>query len=371
MARQCHSNTCPVGIATQREDLRAKFPGTPERVEAFFRALAEDVRRWLARLGVRSLEEIIGRVDLLRVREDVQLPKSERLDLSKLLEPVDGPARGSWNPPIRVEGALNQLLVQQYRDTVERGTPATGHHSITNRDRTVGATLAGEIAARWGDEGLPEGTLRLEFEGAAGQSFGAFLMPGMHFRLVGEANDYVGKGMSGGEIVLVPPPELRRQSHRHVILGNTALYGATGGVLFAAGRAGERFAVRNSGAVAVVEGAGDHCCEYMTGGMVVVLGPVGRNFGAGMTGGKAFVLLDRRVLERRINPEFVEVGALLEEEAEELHRLLARYFEATYSARAQWLLQRRQAWPELLWAVRPKVAETAKAPVPAVRRRAG
>ena len=371
MARQCHSNTCPVGIATQREDLRAKFPGTPERVEAFFRALAEDVRRWLARLGVRSLEEIIGRVDLLRVREDVQLPKSERLDLSKLLEPVDGPARGSWNPPIRVEGALNQLLVQQYRDTVERGTPATGHHPITNRDRTVGATLAGEIAARWGDEGLPEGTLRLEFEGAAGQSFGAFLMPGMHFRLVGEANDYVGKGMSGGEIVLVPPPELRRQSHRHVILGNTALYGATGGVLFAAGRAGERFAVRNSGAVAVVEGAGDHCCEYMTGGMVVVLGPVGRNFGAGMTGGKAFVLLDRRVLERRINPEFVEVGALLEEEAEELHRLLARYFEATYSARAQWLLQRRQAWPELLWAVRPKVAETAKAPVPAVRRRAG
>ncbi len=371
MARQCHANTCPVGIATQREDLRAKFPGTPERAEAFFQALAEDVRQWLARLGVRRLDEIIGRVDLLRVREDVQLPKAERLDLSKLLEPVEGPSRGSWNPPIRVEGPLNQLLVQQYRDTIEHGTPATGTHPITNRDRTVGATLAGEIAARWGDEGLPEGTLRLEFEGAAGQSFGAFLVPGMHFRLVGEANDYVGKGMSGGEIVLVPPPELRRQSHRHVILGNTALYGATGGVLFAAGRAGERFAVRNSGAVAVVEGAGDHCCEYMTGGMVVVLGPVGRNLGAGMTGGKAFVLMNREALTRRINPEFVEVGELSEEEAEELHRLLVRYFEATYSARAQWLLERRQAWSGRLWAVRPKAVETAKVPVPAARRRAG
>ncbi|MER3603697.1 MAG: glutamate synthase subunit alpha, partial [Thermus sp.] len=251
MARQCHNNTCPVGIATQREDLRSKFPGTPERVEAYFRALAEDVRRQLAQMGARSLEEIIGRVDLLRVRDDVRLNRAEQLDLSELLQPAHGQTRGSFAAPLPVEGPLNRLLVEQYRQTIEHGVPAEGHHPITNRDRTVGATLAGEIAQRWGDAGLPEGTLRLTFEGEAGQSFGAFCMPGMQLRLVGEANDYAGKGMSGGEIVLVPPPPLHRDSWRHVIVGNTVLYGATGGVFFAAGRAGERFAVRNSGAVAV------------------------------------------------------------------------------------------------------------------------
>jgi len=368
MARQCHANTCPVGIATQREDLRAKFPGTPERVEAFFRALAEDVRHQLAQLGVRSLSEIIGRVDLLRVREDVRIPKAERLDLSRLLEPVEGPSRGRGGPPLPAEGPLNRLLVQRYRDTIERGTPASGKHPITNRDRTVGATLSGEIAARWGEGGLPEGTLRLEFEGSAGQSFGAFLVPGVHVRLVGDANDYVGKGMSGGEIVIVPPPPLHRESWRHVIVGNTVLYGATGGVLFAAGRAGERFAVRNSGAVAVVEGTGDHCCEYMTGGIVVVLGSVGRNLGAGMTGGVAFVLDERGVLERRINPEFVALEPLSEEDAEFLHGLLVRYFEATYSARAHALLRRWREIRTLFWAVRPKAKEAVQVQAPAARR---
>ncbi len=365
MARQCHSNTCPVGIATQREDLREKFPGTPERVEAYFRALAEDVRRQLAQLGVRSLDEIIGRVDLLRVREDVTLYRAERLDLSEILAPAPGDRRGTWSDPLPVEGKLNRLLVEQYRQTVEHGVPAEGHHPITNRDRTVGATLAGEIAQRWGDDGLPEGTLRLTFEGAAGQSFGAFCMPGMHLRLVGEANDYVGKGMSGGEIVVVPPPPLHRESWRHVIVGNTVLYGATGGTFFAAGRAGERFAVRNSGAVAVVEGAGDHCCEYMTGGVVVVLGPVGRNFGAGMTGGRAYVLDEAGVLDRQVNADSVETGPLSEEEAEELRALLVRYHEATGSHRAHSLLRRWDRVVAQFRAVRPRRAAEVSAQVPA------
>ncbi len=365
MARQCHSNTCPVGIATQREDLRDKFPGTPERVEAYFRALAEDVRRQLAQMGVRSLEEIIGRVDLLRVREDVSLYRAERLDLSEILQPAEGETRGRFADPLPVEGKLNRLLVEQYRQTVEHGVPAEGHHPITNRDRTVGATLAGEIAQRWGEEGLPEGTLRLTFEGAAGQSFGAFCVPGMHLRLVGEANDYAGKGMSGGEIVLVPPPPLHRESWRHVIVGNTVLYGATGGVFFAAGRAGERFAVRNSGAVAVVEGAGDHCCEYMTGGVVVVLGPVGRNFGAGMTGGRAYVLDEAGVLENQVNADSVETGPLSEEEAEELRALLVRYHEATGSHRAQSLLRRWERAVRQFRAVRPRRAVQVAAQVPA------
>jgi glutamate synthase domain-containing protein 2/glutamate synthase domain-containing protein 1/glutamate synthase domain-containing protein 3 len=359
MARQCHSNTCPVGIATQREDLRSKFPGTPERVEAYFRALAEDVRRHLAQMGVRSLDEIIGRVDLLRVREDVRLHRAERLDLTEILRPAEGERCGRFADPLPVEGKLNRLLVEQYRQTVEHGVPAEGHHPITNRDRTVGATLAGEIAARWGDEGLPEGTLRLTFEGAAGQSFGAFCVPGMHLRLVGEANDYVGKGMSGGEIVVVPPPPLHRESWRHVIVGNTVLYGATGGVFFAAGRAGERFAVRNSGAVAVVEGAGDHCCEYMTGGVVVVLGPVGRNFGAGMTGGRAYVLDEAGVLDRQINADSVQTGPLSDPEAEELRALLVRYHEATGSHRARSLLRRWDRAVSQFRAVRPRPAAVA------------
>jgi len=368
MARQCHSNTCPVGIATQREDLRGKFPGTPERVEAYFRALAEDVRRQLAALGARALDEIIGRVDLLAVRAGVALHRAERLDLSEILAPAPGEARGRWAEPLAVAGELNRRLVEQYRHTVEHGVPAEGQHPITNRDRTVGATLAGEIAARWGDDGLPEGTLRLTFEGAAGQSFGAFCVPGMHLRLVGEANDYVGKGMSGGEIVVVPPPPLHRESWRHVIVGNTVLYGATGGTFFAAGRAGERFAVRNSGAVAVVEGAGDHCCEYMTGGVVVVLGPVGRNFGAGMTGGRAYVLDEAGVLDRQVNPDSVETGPLSEREAEELRELLVRYHEATGSHRAHSLLRRWRSVASQFRAVRPRVESPAAVrPAPAAR----
>lgn len=365
MARQCHSNTCPVGIATQREDLRGKFPGTPERVEAYFRALAEDVRRQLAQLGARSLDEIVGRVDLLRVRDDVTLYRAERLDLSEILRPAEGETRGSFADPLPVEGRLNRLLVEQYRQTVEHGVPAEGHHPITNRDRTVGATLAGEIAQRWGEGGLPEGTLRLTFEGAAGQSFGAFCVPGMHLRLVGEANDYAGKGMSGGEIVIVPPAPLHRESWKHVIVGNTVLYGATGGVFFAAGRAGERFAVRNSGAVAVVEGAGDHCCEYMTGGVVVVLGPVGRNFGAGMTGGRAYVLDEAGVLDRQVNTDSVQTGPLAEEEAEELRALLVRYHEATGSHRAQSLLRRWGRAVGQFRAVRPRSAAEVPAQVAA------
>jgi glutamate synthase (ferredoxin) len=260
-----------------------------------------------------------------------------------------------------VAGELNRILVERYRHAVGTGTPDSGSHPITNRDRAVGATLAGEIAERWGEDGLPAGSLRLAFEGSAGQSFGAFNVSGMHLRLVGDANDYVGKGMSGGEIVIVPPPPLHRDGARHVIAGNTVLYGATGGVLFAAGRAGERFAVRNSGAVAVVEGAGDHCCEYMTGGVVAVLGPVGRNFGAGMTGGVAYVVDEQQTLYRQISADSVEAGPLSSDDAETLRELLVRHFEATGSHRAHSLLRR---WKQLLAsfrAVRPRSAVAAPA----------
>ncbi|MBW6455034.1 MAG: glutamate synthase large subunit [Trueperaceae bacterium] len=347
MIRQCHLNTCPVGVATQRPDLRAKYPGEPEHVVRFMLYVAQQVRMLLADLGARSLDEIVGRVDLLRARE-VATPKVARLDLGELLRRPRPPASGA-EPARRASGILvrndrpgdeplDEQLLRDVAPALARAEPVSRGYAVSNRDRSLGARIAGEVARRFGDAGLPPGSIRLRFRGAAGQSFGAFTVAGMELTLVGEAQDYVGKGMSGGELVLRPPAGDPLPSERSVILGNTALYGATGGALFAAGQAGERFAVRNSGAIAVVEGCGDHGAEYMTGGVIVVIGRVGRNFGAGMSGGVAFVLDPEGAVSRRINTGSVVVGGLAADDGDWIERLLRRHVAVTGSRRAAELL---------------------------------
>jgi len=344
MIRQCHLNTCPVGVATQRPDLRAKYPGEPEHVVRFMLYVAQQVRMLLAGLGARSLDEIVGRVDLLRVRE-VATPKGARLDLSELLRRPAGAAEAPSRARQREvrnerpgDEPLDEQLLRDVEPALARAAPVARGYAVSNRDRSLGARIAGEIARRFGEAGLPPGSIRLRLRGAAGQSFGAFTVAGMELTLVGEAQDYVGKGMSGGELVLRPPNGDRLPSERSVILGNTALYGATGGALFAAGQAGERFAVRNSGAVAVVEGCGDHGAEYMTGGVIVVLGRIGRNFGAGMSGGVAFVHDPAGTVAGRVNANSVVVGDLEADDVAFVERLLRRHAAATGSRHAAGLL---------------------------------
>jgi len=348
MIRQCHLNTCPVGVATQREDLRKKYPGQPEHVINFLTYVAQQVRMILAEMGFRSLDEVIGRVDLLEARP-VSLPKTADLDLSAVLRDADPSgvrARRSSRPRNdRPEESvpLDEIIWQETRGAVAAEQPFRARYAITNRERSVGARLSGEIARLYGDAGLPTGTVQLHFTGVAGQSFGAFNGAGVHLTLEGEAQDYVGKGMAGGEIVVKPRAGVHLIPEENVIVGNTLLYGATGGSLYASGRAGERLAVRNSGAHAVVEGCGDHGCEYMTGGVVVVLGPTGRNFGAGMSGGVAFVL-DTGDFERRYNPGMVSLARTLSDLDEALLKaLLARHAALTGSPLAARLLE---SWAE-------------------------
>jgi glutamate synthase (NADPH/NADH) large chain/glutamate synthase (ferredoxin) len=376
MARQCHLDTCPTGIATQREDLRRRFTGRPEHVARYLLAVAEEVRDLLAALGARSLDEVIGRSDLLAV-DDVRLASVAASGLAQahlelLVAPGDDetPRRAG----VKADGlttmpAEDRPLLADAGALLERGGAVLLHHMISNRDRTVGARLAGEIADRWGDAGLPAGSIIGHYTGSAGQSFGAFCVPGLRLILVGDANDYVGKGMTGGEILIMPPPRARFDAAVQVIMGNTVLYGATGGLLLARGRAGERFAVRNSGAVAVVEGVGDHGCEYMTGGVVVVLGPTGRNFAAGMSGGVAYVLDDEECLPRRVNGELVALERMAdgaEAEAEALAALLAHHRQATGSERAAALLADWRGTLDRMWRVRPRTLETVQNAVDAV-----
>ncbi|HEU5100009.1 MAG TPA: glutamate synthase large subunit [Roseiflexaceae bacterium] len=343
MARTCHSNNCPVGIATQRPELRAKFTGTPEQVIHFMLHIAQEVRELLAELGARTLDEVIGRTDLLRqIKRGVA--ESDRVDLSALLERLDQPGEAirntqAWNGRVATS-EMNAQILRDATPALEHGNEAELEYTIINCDRTVGATLSGAIGERYGDAGLPEGTITLRFTGSAGQSFGAFQARGVRTVLVGEANDYVGKGMAGGEIVVRPRAESRYATHENTIIGNTVLYGATGGALYAAGRAGERFAVRNSGAVAVVEGLGDHGCEYMTGGVVLVLGATGRNFGAGMSGGLAYIFEEEGSFPTRCNTDMVEFSALEAEDEANIRALLAQHLELTGSRRAADLLAR-------------------------------
>src|SRR6184192_2325485 len=363
MARQCHLNTCPTGIATQRPELRAKFKGTPEQVVAYFTALAEDVRHILAGMGHKSLDEIVGRVDLLERVDRPEVPRAQMLDLSLILADAlggpDAPRRRTVERNDRpgVE-SLDEEILRALEPRLAAGRPFAGVYDIGNHHLTVGARIAGRIAQRHGNAGLPPGAVRLRFRGSAGQSFAAFALPGMQLELEGEANDYVGKGLSGGDITIRP---FRDAAYAHatdhnVILGNTTLYGATAGKLFAAGRAGDRFAVRNSGAIAVIEGAGAHCCEYMTGGVVVVLGPVGRNFAAGMSNGVAYVLDEAETFSARCNTDMVAVRALEPSDERVVLELLREHCAKTGSAKARVILDSWEHSSPLFRKVAPHAA---------------
>ncbi len=369
MARQCHINTCPTGIATQRDDLRGKFKGTPEQVIGYFTLVAEEVRRTLAGMGFRTMDEIIGRQDLLERIERPDLPRAQMLDLSVLLAPTDeeghprvpsGPLRRTVQRNDRPGlVSLDEEILEELLPYVDCGLPFSGNYQIYNHHLAVGARVAGAIVERTGDAGLAPGSVRLRFTGSAGQSFGAFTCRGMHLELEGEANDYVGKGLSGGEITIRP---FRRAayadvSHQHLVIGNTVLYGATGGKLFAAGQAGDRFAVRNSGAIAVIEGAGNHCCEYMTSGIVAVLGRAGRNFGAGMSNGVAYVLDEAGTFGNRLNQDMVELIDLDEHDLALLQRLVREHEERTSSPRARTILVQWETFLPLFRKVAPKGAE--------------
>jgi glutamate synthase (ferredoxin) len=336
MARQCHLDTCPTGIATQRPELRAKFRGKPEHVVTYFLRIAEDVRRLLAQLGLRSLADAVGRCDLLQ-----QISSDGPLELSQLLYKSEGDAPRCMtfrNNRPSDHDAFGLQLAEEITASVRRGQSFDREFQIRNQDRSAGTAIAGELMRQFGARGLNSSEVRLLFRGAAGQSFGAFCVEGMELTLEGEANDYVGKGLSGGALILKPRGAAVAASNENVILGNVALYGATSGRLFAAGRAGERFAVRNSGAVAVVEGLGDHGCEYMTGGCVVVLGDIGCNFAAGMTGGKAYVFDPANLTETRVNTESVELGIPSNAQLYQLEMLVRVHALLTESAWAQQLL---------------------------------
>jgi glutamate synthase (ferredoxin) len=371
IARACHSNTCPVGVATQRPELRAKFQGQPEHVMAYIHFVAQEVREIIAGLGYRTLSELIGRTDLLK-QAPTHNANMDTLNLSPLLAQVTGASSFRFEEKdadavARVAvNQLNQQLLSQAEPALAAGKPIQLNLPINSTDRTIGATLAGTIAKQYGDAGLPEGMVQITFHGSAGQSFGAFNVPGLNLTLIGEANDYLGKGMCGGQIVARASLKSRLVAADNTIIGNTVLYGATGGSLFAAGQAGERFCVRNSGATAVVEGVGDHGCEYMTGGVVVVLGRTGYNFGAGMSGGMAFVLDEANSLPQRINADMVQIVRVTSQNDIGLLRMLImRHARLTGSERAQAILDNWIQQLGLFWKVAPRgtVGSTAIRPV--------
>ncbi|MBG1271431.1 glutamate synthase large subunit [Nostoc sp. WHI] len=358
MARVCHMNTCPVGVATQKEELRKRFTGMPEQVVNFFYFIAEEVRSLLARLGYRSLSEIIGRADLLKLRPEVKLTKTRSLNLDCLLQLPDTRENRSWlvHEEVHSNGVVldDKLLADpDIQAAIRNQSTVTKTYPIVNTDRTVGTRLAGAIASKYGDSGF-EGQINLNFTGSVGQSFGAFNLPGIILTLEGEANDYVGKGMHGGEIIIKPPTDATYNASQNVIVGNTCLYGATGGMLFANGLAGERFAVRNSKGIAVIEGAGDHCCEYMTGGVIVVLGKVGRNVAAGMTGGLAYFLDEDDSFRELVNPEIVKIQKVITEAgAKQLQELIKTHAERTGSPKARKILQHWQEFLPKFWQLVP------------------
>jgi len=357
MMRKCHLNTCPVGIATQDPALRKKFQGTPEDVINFFFFIAEEVREWMARLGFRTMDEMTGRVDRIEMRTAIDHWKGRQLDFTNILYNPQVPSRVARRCTIAqnhgLGDALDHQLIALARTTLEAmpslgagRTPTEATLPIRNVHRTVGAMLSGEIARRHGAQGLPEGSIHFTFNGSAGQSFGAFLAKGVRLTLVGDANDYVGKGLSGGTLAVYPPPDPGFVPEKNIIIGNTVLYGATSGEAYFNGVAGERFAVRNSGARAVVEGVGDHGCEYMTNGTVVVLGPTGRNFAAGMSGGIAYVLDPEKALAGgRCNLAGVDLEALTDEDAQRLRGLVEKHVALTGSPLGQRVLAH---WREML-----------------------
>ena len=345
MMRKCHQNTCPVGVATQNEKLRKRFRGRSEYLVNFFTFLAQEVREYLAEIGVERLDDIIGRTDLIVRKPDDGIKKHQLISFDKLLARVDNEAaiRHVTDQQHGIDHVKDVEMLHAAAEAVENQKEISLEYTIANTDRACGAMLSGVIAAKYGEKGLPEHTLNVKFKGSAGQSFGAFLVPGVNFKLEGEANDYLGKGLSGGRIAVLPPVRSNFEAEKNTIAGNTLLYGATSGEVYINGRAGERFAVRNSGATAVVEGVGDHCCEYMTGGRVVVLGQTGRNFAAGMSGGVAYVWNRDGNFDYFCNMEMVELR-LIEEASyrKELHELICQHYLYTGSKLARTMLD---DWP--------------------------
>jgi glutamate synthase (NADPH/NADH) large chain len=355
MMRVCHLDTCPVGVATQNPELRKRFNGKPEFVVNFFEFIAEEVREYLAALGFRSLDEAIGDVDLIDAREAVDHWKAAGLDLAPILHrpdlPEGTPRRRVTTQDHGLEKALDNTLIQLAEGAIAYGDPVRLEIPIRNVNRTVGTMLGHEVTKKWGGDGLPDDTIDVTFTGSAGNSFGAFVPRGITLRLVGDANDYLGKGLSGGRLTVRPHSEAPFAAEDQIAAGNVALYGATSGELFLRGIAGERFCVRNSGATAVVEGVGDHGCEYMTGGRAVVLGPTGRNFAAGMSGGVAYVL---DLATERVNPEMVDLDPLSDEDREFLREIVERHLAETGSAVAEKLLAHWDASVERFGKVMPR-----------------
>jgi len=360
LMRVCHLDTCPVGVATQDPQLRAKFGGQPEDVVNFMRFVATEVREIMSRLGFRTVNEMIGRTDCLEPRKAIDHWKARGLDFSKILyQPDVGPEVGRFCQIPQDHGldkALdNTTLLELCKPALERKEPVRATLPIKNINRVVGTILGGEITRRHGPEALPEDTIRIHFKGSAGQSFGAFMPKGLTWILEGDANDYLGKGLSGGRIILYPPEGSTFTPEENIITGNVALYGATSGEVFIRGMAGERFAVRNSGVNAVVEAIGDHGCEYMTGGKVVVLGPTGRNFAAGMSGGVAYILDEQGDFATRCNKQMVALEKFEDaEEAESVRQMIQRHADCTKSQRAAKLLAHWEKYSGMFVKVMPK-----------------
>jgi glutamate synthase domain-containing protein 3 len=357
MMRACHLNTCPVGIATQDPELRKRFSGQPEHVVNFFFYVAEETRRIMARLGVRRFEDLVGRVELLEADDAIAHWKARGLDLSRLLArpdvPDGAPTRRTHGQVSPLADALDWKLIEAAAPALERGEAVTMSSVVRNVNRTVGGLLSHHVTKAHGRSGLPDGTIRVDLTGSAGQSFGAWLAPGVELTLVGDANDYVGKGLSGGTLTVRPPDGAGFVAEESVVIGNTVLYGATAGKAFFRGLAGERFAVRNSGATAVVEGVGDHGCEYMTGGTVVVLGPTGRNFAAGMSGGIAYVLDHDGTFASRCNTELVGLDPIEETDVATILALVSEHAERTGSTVAAGVLADADAIAERFVKVMP------------------
>ena len=341
MMRKCHLNTCPVGVATQDPVLRKKFSGKPEHVVNYFFFVAEEVRQIMAQLGIASFDELIGRADLLDTRKGIEHWKAKGLDFSKLFYlPQNYYGKSTHHTESQDHGldkALDHVLISKSKPAIERGESVKFMETARNVNRTVGAMLSGEVTKHHPD-GLPDDTIHIQLEGTGGQSFGAFLCKGLTLYLIGDANDYTGKGLSGGRVVVRPSIDFRGNSTENIIVGNTVLYGATSGEAFFSGVAGERFAVRLSGATAVVEGTGDHGCEYMTGGTVVVLGKTGRNFAAGMSGGFAYVFDEDGKFESRCNTAMVALEKVPAEDDAGLKKLIEDHHRWTGSRRAREIL---------------------------------
>jgi glutamate synthase domain-containing protein 3 len=350
LLRKCHEGACSFGIGTQDPELRKRFAGKPEHLERFMYFVAEEVRQIMAKLGFRKFEDMVGRVNRLKIQEAINHWKAKGLNFSAIFhQPITNNAKAirlTSRQPGKLDDHIDWQIIKKANAAIENKENTSIEMPIHNTNRTVGTILSNRIVNQHGPQGLPDNTLEIVFRGSAGQSFGAFLAPGVTLKLIGESNDYLGKGLSGGRIVVKTPDKSPFIAHENIIVGNTLLYGATRGEVFINGMAGERFCVRNSGATAVVEGLGDHGCEYMTGGTVIVLGNTGCNFSAGMSGGVAYVLDEAQLFDTKCNLDMVELESVWKEEDKNiLHDLIQQHFRWTGSVRAQYILD---AWPDMV-----------------------